>query len=45
MQEAINVVHCMLSGYVIEAVLEPGTFDVRRYLLRLRRILLSLLAE
>jgi AcrR family transcriptional regulator len=45
MQEAIYTVHCMLTGYVIEQVLEPEFFDVKRYLVRLRRILLGMLGE
>ncbi len=45
MQEAIYTVHCMLTGYVIEVVLEPEFFDVKRYLQRLRRILLAMLTE
>jgi hypothetical protein len=45
LQEAIHVAHRMLTGYVIETVPEPGTFGIRRYLLRLRRILSSLLME
>lgn len=45
MQEAIYIVHCLLTGYVIELVLEPEFFDIKRYLLRLRRILLAMLTE
>jgi len=45
MQETIYIVHCLLTGYVIERVLEPEFFDIKRYLLRLRRILASMLTE
>jgi len=45
MQEAIYIVHCTLTGYIIEQVLEPATFDIKRYLLRLRRILHAILTE
>jgi hypothetical protein len=38
-------VHCLLTGYVIEQVLEPDFFDIKRHLLRLRLILLAMLKE
>jgi AcrR family transcriptional regulator len=44
MQEAIYTVHCLLTGILVETVLEPGSFDARRYLRRLQRILLDMLA-
>ena len=45
MQDAIYTVHCLLTGYVIEQVLEPDFFDIKRHLLRLRLILLAMLKE
>ena len=45
MQDAIYTVHCLLTGYVIEQVLEPESFDIKRHLLRLRLILLAMLKE
>lgn len=45
MQEAIYTVHCLLTGILIETVLEPETFDARRYLKRLQTILLAMLCD
>lgn len=45
MQEAIYTVHCMMTGILIETVLEPESFDEKRYLRRLQRILVGMLDE
>ena len=45
MQEAIYTVHCLLTGILVETVLEPASFDAKRYLKRLRRILVGMLGE
>ncbi|MGI9293074.1 MAG: TetR/AcrR family transcriptional regulator [Pseudomonadales bacterium] len=45
MQEAIHLVHCMLTGAVIEFVLEPNAFDATQYLHRTKQILYALLNE
>jgi len=43
MQEAIYVVHCMLTGILIETVLEPAGFKPRVYTTHLKKIVLELL--
>jgi AcrR family transcriptional regulator len=45
MQEAIYTVHLMLTGILIQSLLEPAEFDVPRYLKRLKRIVLGMLME
>ncbi|MFM7273377.1 MAG: TetR/AcrR family transcriptional regulator [Gammaproteobacteria bacterium] len=45
LREAIYTAHCMLTGILLETVLEPQTFEPRRYLRRLARILLALFRE
>jgi AcrR family transcriptional regulator len=45
MQEAIYTVHCLMTGILIETVLEPESFDEKRYLRRLQRILVGMLGE
>ena len=37
MQEAIYVVHCMLTGILIETVLEPAGFKPRVYTTHLKK--------
>ena len=43
MQEAIYVVHCMLTGILIETVLEPVGFRARVYTAHLQKIVMQLL--
>jgi len=43
MQEAIYVVHCMLTGILIETVLEPAGFNARVYTGHLKKIVMGLL--
>jgi hypothetical protein len=43
MQEAIYTVHCMLTGIVIQMVLEPRTFDPGSCTHRLKSILQAIL--
>jgi AcrR family transcriptional regulator len=45
MQEAIYTVHLMLTGILIQSLLEPADFAVPRYLKRLKRIVLGMLRE
>lgn len=45
LREAIYTAHCMLTGILLETVLEPRGFDARRYLRRLTKILLALLRD
>jgi len=45
MQEAIYTVHLMLTGILIQSLLEPVDFEVARYLKRLKRIVLGMLNE
>jgi AcrR family transcriptional regulator len=43
MQEAIYVVHCMLTGILIETVLEPSGFKPRVYTAHLKTVVMALL--
>jgi AcrR family transcriptional regulator len=43
MQEAIYVVHCMLTGILIETVLEPAGFRPRVYTAHLKSVVMGLL--
>ncbi len=43
LQEAIYVVHCMLTGILIETVLEPAGFDSKVYTAHLKAMVKSLL--
>ncbi|HEY6130605.1 MAG TPA: hypothetical protein VIV27_01235, partial [Halioglobus sp.] len=43
MQEAIYVVHCMLTGILIETVLEPAGFKPRVYTGHLKTVVMALL--
>ena len=43
LREAIYTAHCMLTGILLETVLEPRGFDAKRYLRRLGRVLLTML--
>jgi AcrR family transcriptional regulator len=43
LQEAIYVVHCMLTGILIETVLEPSGFDPEAYTTHLKAIVKTLL--
>jgi AcrR family transcriptional regulator len=43
LQETIYVVHCMLTGILIETVLEPAGFDARVYTSRLKQMVMALL--
>ena len=43
MQEAIYVVHCMLTGILIETVLEPAGFKPRVYTAHLKTVVMALL--
>jgi len=43
MQEAIYMVHCTLTGILIETILEPSTFDEQRYLRLLKRVVKGML--
>jgi AcrR family transcriptional regulator len=45
MQEAIYTVHCLMTGILVETVLEPESFDEKRYLKRLQRIVVGMLGE
>ena len=45
MQEAIYTVHLMLTGVLIQSLLEPAEFEVPRYLKRLKRVVLGMLTE
>ncbi len=45
MQEAIYTLHLMLTGILIQSLLEPADFEVPRYLKRLKRIVLAMLSE
>ncbi len=43
LNEAIYLVHCMLTGILIESALEPGSFAARTYIKHLKRIVHDLL--
>jgi len=43
MQEAIYMVHCTLTGILVETILEPSTFDAQRYLRLLKRVVKGML--
>ncbi len=43
MQETIYIVHCMLTGILIETVLEPAGFNARVYTGHLKKIVMGLL--
>jgi AcrR family transcriptional regulator len=43
MQEVIYIVHCMLTGILIETVLEPAGFIPRVYTTHLKKIVMELL--
>jgi AcrR family transcriptional regulator len=43
MQETIYIVHCMLTGILIETVLEPAGFNARVYTGHLKKIVMQLL--
>ncbi len=43
MQEAIYIVHCMLTGILMETVLEPVGFNPRVYTRHLKKMLMGLL--
>ena len=43
LQEVIYIVHCMLTGILIEMALEPRSFDAKIYTRHLKRILAGLL--
>jgi AcrR family transcriptional regulator len=43
LQEAIYVVHCMLTGMLIELALEPDSFPSRVYIRHLKNIVLDML--
>lgn len=44
-QEAIYLVHCMLTGILIETVLEPQSFEPKTYLRRLKNMLNEMLYD
>jgi AcrR family transcriptional regulator len=45
LQEAIYIVHCMLTGILIETVLEPAGFNARVYTGHLKQIVMGLLYQ
>lgn len=44
-QEVIYLVHCMLTGILIETVLEPQSFDPKVYIRRLKAMVTEMLYE
>jgi AcrR family transcriptional regulator len=45
LQETIYTVHCLLTGLLVETVLEQGAFEPARYLKRLKRVVSGMLTE